>query len=93
MLAGSDGLRLSATVTPKFSPYITFPLYFPFIFSSPAAVPPKYSHIPHYNYKISFSISTINFLSTNNYSWTHSTVFRMMNSDTLNLERENVADA
>ena len=88
MLAGSDGLRLSATVTPKFSPYLTFPLYFPPIFSSPAAVPPKYSPIPHYNYKISFSISTINFLSTNNYSWTHSTVFRVMNSDTLDLGGE-----
>jgi hypothetical protein len=72
----SDGaLRLSATVTSKFSPLI---------FSSPAAVPP----IPHYHYKISFSISTINLLSTNNYSWTHSTVFRVINSDTLDLEGE-----
>jgi hypothetical protein len=61
---------------------------FPSIFSSPAAVPPKYFPIPHYNYKISFSISTINFLSTNNYSWTHSTVFRVINSDTLDLGRE-----
>jgi hypothetical protein len=71
----------------NFFPYIIFPL-FPPIFSSPAAVPPKYSPIPHYNYKISFSISTINFLSTNNYSWTHSTVFRVMNSDTLDLGGE-----
>jgi hypothetical protein len=51
----------------NFFPYITFPSIFPLIFSSSAAVPPKYSPIPHYNYKISFSISTINFLSTNNY--------------------------
>jgi hypothetical protein len=72
----------------NFSPYITFLPIFPPIFSSPAAVPPKYSPIPHYNYKISFSISTINFLSTNNYSYTHSTVFRVMNSDTLDLGRE-----
>jgi hypothetical protein len=72
----------------KFSPYITFPPIFPSIFSSPAAVPPKYSHISYYNYKISFSISTINFLSTNNYSWTHITVFRVMNSDTLDLRGE-----
>jgi hypothetical protein len=80
---------LSATVTPKFFPLYHFPPYFPPIFSSPAAVPPKYSSIPHYHYKISFSIPTINFLSTNNYSWTHSTVFRVMNSDTLDLgERE-----
>jgi hypothetical protein len=68
--------------------YITFSPIFPPIFSSPAAVPPKYSPIPHYNYKISFSISTINFLSTNNYSWTHNTVFRVMNSDTLDLGGE-----
>jgi hypothetical protein len=68
----------------NFPPYITF---LP-IFSSPAAVPPKYSPIPHYNYKILFSISTINFLSTNNYSWTHNTVFRVMNSDTLDLGGE-----
>jgi hypothetical protein len=81
-----DSVRLSATITPKFFPPISL---FPPIFSSPAAVPPKYSPIPHYNYKISFSISTINFLSTNNYSWTHSIVFRVINSDTLDLgERE-----
>jgi hypothetical protein len=59
----------------NFHLYIIFPPIFSFIFSSPAAVLPKYSPIPHYNYKISFSISTINFLSTNNYSWTHSIVF------------------
>jgi hypothetical protein len=67
----------------NFSPYIIFPSIFPHIFSSPAAVSPKYSPIPHYNYKISFSISTINFLSTNNYSWTLNIVFRVMNSNTL----------
>jgi hypothetical protein len=72
--------------------YITFPSYFPPYFFIPAAVPPKYSHIPHYHYKISFSIPTINFLSTNNYSWTHSTVFRVMNSDTLDLGREKGTD-
>jgi hypothetical protein len=49
-------VRLSATVTTKFFPVYHFPPYFPPIFSSPAAVPSKYSHIPHYNYKISFSI-------------------------------------
>jgi hypothetical protein len=27
----------------NFSPYITFPLFFPLFFSSPTAVPPKYS--------------------------------------------------
>jgi hypothetical protein len=80
--------RLSATVTPKFVPLYQFPPIFPPIFLSPAAVPHKYSHTPHYNYKISFSISTINFLSTNNYSWTHNTMFRVMNSDTLDLGGE-----
>jgi hypothetical protein len=69
----------------NFSPYITFLPIFPPIFSSTATVSPKYSHIPHYNYKISFSISTINFLSTNNYSSIYNTVFRVMNSDTLDL--------
>ena len=78
-------LRLSATVTPKF-----FPLYhfFPLFFHLPQRFPLNTPPIPHYNYKISFSISTINFLSTNNYSWTHSTVFRVMNSDTLDLGGE-----
>jgi hypothetical protein len=80
--------RLSATVTPKNFPLYHFFPYSPPIFSSPAAIPPKYSPIPHYNYKISFSILTINFLSTNNYSWTHSIVFRVMNSDMLNLGGE-----
>jgi hypothetical protein len=37
---------------------------------------------------ISFSIPTINFVSTNNYSYTHSTVFRVINSDTLYLRGE-----
>jgi hypothetical protein len=64
-----SSVRLSATVIPKF-----FPLFVPLFFHSPAAVPPKYSPIPHYHYKISFSIPTINFLSTNNYSWPHNTV-------------------
>jgi hypothetical protein len=45
--------RLSATVTPKFSPYITFSLIFPPIFLSPAAVFPKYFPYTHHNYKIS----------------------------------------
>jgi hypothetical protein len=82
-------VRLSATVTPKYFPlYHFFPPISPPIFASPAAVPPKYSPIPHYHYKISFSIPTIKFLSTNNYSWTHSTVFRVMNSDTLDLGGE-----
>jgi hypothetical protein len=81
-----DAIRLSATVTPKFPPISLFFLIFPSIFSSLVAVPPKYSPIPHYKYKISFSILTINFLSTNNYSCTRSIVFRVMNSDTLDLE-------
>jgi hypothetical protein len=36
-------LRLSTTVTSKFFPLYHFSPYFPPIFSSPAAVPPKYS--------------------------------------------------
>jgi hypothetical protein len=77
-------LRLSATVTPKFFPYIISPLFFHLPQRFPLNTPP----IPHYHYKISFSIPTINFLSTNNYSWTHNTVFRVMNSDTLDLGGE-----
>nr|ACL53050.1 unknown [Zea mays] len=76
---GSELIRLSATVTPKF-----FPLFFHLPQRFPLNTPP----IPHYHYKISFSIPTINFLSTNNYLWTHSTVFRVMNSDTLYLGGE-----
>jgi hypothetical protein len=83
-----DPVRLSATVTPKFSPYITFPPIFPPIFYLPQRFPLNIPPIPHYHYKLSFSIPTINFLSTNNYSWTHSTVFRVMNSDTLDLGGE-----
>jgi hypothetical protein len=86
---GSLSLRLSATVTPNFFPlYHFFPLFFPLFFHLPQRFPLNTSSIPHYHYKISFSIPTINFLSTNNYSWTHSTVFRVMNSDTLDLEGE-----
>jgi hypothetical protein len=83
-------VRLSATVTPKFFPlYHFFPLFSPLFFHLPQRFLLNTPSIPHYHYKISFSISTINFLSTNNYSWTHSTVFRVMNSDTLDLgERE-----
>jgi hypothetical protein len=82
-------LRLSATVTPKFFPlYHFFPLFSPLFFHLPQQFPLNIPPIPHYHYKISFSIPTINFLSTNNYSWTHSTVFRVMNSDTLNLGGE-----
>jgi hypothetical protein len=82
-------LRLSATVIPKFFPlYHFFPLFSPLFFHLPQRFPLNTPPIPHYHYKISFSIPTINFLSTNNYSWTHSTVFRVMNSDTLNLGGE-----
>jgi hypothetical protein len=83
-------LRLSATVTPKFFPlYHFFPLFSTLFFHLQQRFPLNTPPIPHYHYKISFSIPTINFLSTNNYSWTHSTVFRVMNSDTLDLgERE-----
>jgi hypothetical protein len=82
----AKSLRLSATVTPKFFPlYHFFPLFSPLFFHLPQRVP---LNIPHYHYKISFSISTINFLSTNNYSWTHNTVFRVMNSATLDLGGE-----
>jgi hypothetical protein len=78
-------LRLSATVTSKFfSLYHFSPLFFISRSGSPLNTPP----IPHYHYKISFSIPTINFLSTNNYLWIHSTVFRVMNSDTLDLGGE-----
>jgi hypothetical protein len=76
-------VRLSAIVTPKFFPLYHFPPYFPLFFHLSQRFPLNTSPIPYYHYKISFSISTINFLSTNNYSWTHSTVFRVMNSDTL----------
>jgi hypothetical protein len=72
----------------NFFSYITFPPIFPLFFHLPQRSPLNTPPIPHYHYKISFSISTINFLSTNNYSWTHSTMFRVMNSDTLNLEGE-----
>jgi hypothetical protein len=82
---GRLALRLSATVTPKFFPYITFP---PLFFHLPQRFPLNTPPIPHYHYKISFSIPTINFLFTNNYSWTHSTVFSVMNSDTLYLGGE-----
>jgi hypothetical protein len=82
-------VRLSATVTPKFfSLYHFSPLFFLLFFHLPQRFPLNTPPIPHYHYKISFSIPTINFLSTNNYSWTHSTVFRVMNSDTLDLGGE-----
>jgi hypothetical protein len=82
-------LRLSVTVTPKFFPLYYFsPLFSPLFFHLPQRFPLNTPPIPHYHYKISFSIPTINFLSTNNYSWTHSTVFRVMNSDTLDLGGE-----
>jgi hypothetical protein len=85
----SKALRLSATVTPKFFPlYHFFPLFFPLFFHLPQRFPLNTPPIPHYHYKISFSIPTINFLSTNNYSWTHSTVFRVINSGTLDWWRE-----
>jgi hypothetical protein len=83
--APKHGIRLSATVTPKFFPPYHF---FPLFFHLPQRFPLNTPHIPHYNYKMSFSISTIIFLSTNNYSWTHNTMFREMNSDTLDLEGE-----
>jgi hypothetical protein len=78
-------VRLSATVTPKFFPlYHFFPLFFLLFFHLPQRFPLNTPPIPHYHYKISFSIPTINFLSTNNYSWTHSTVLEGVNSETLN---------
>jgi hypothetical protein len=68
-------IRLSATVTFKFFPlYHFFPLFFSLCFHLPQRFPLNTPPIPHYNYKISFSISTTNFLSTKNYSWSHSTV-------------------
>jgi hypothetical protein len=85
---GTGLLRLSATVTFKFFLLYHFSSLFFSIFSSLAAVLLNTPPIPHYHYKISFSIPTINFLSTNNYSWTHSTMFRVMNSDTLDLGGE-----
>jgi hypothetical protein len=71
-----------------FFPYITFSSIFPLFFHLPQRFPLNTPHISHYHYKISFSIPTINFLSTNNYSWTHITVFRGMNCDTLYLGGE-----
>jgi hypothetical protein len=83
-VTAAHSLRLSATVTPKFFPLYHFsPLFFLLFFHLPQRFPLNTLLIPHYHYKISFSIPTINFLSTNNYSCTHSTVFRVMNSDTL----------
>jgi hypothetical protein len=77
-------MRLSATVNPKFFPLYHFsPLFSPLFFHLPQRFPLNTPPVPHYHYKILFSIPTINFLSTNNYSWIHSTVFRVMNSDTL----------
>ena len=62
-------LRLSATVTPKFFPlYHFFPLFPPLFFHLPQRFPLNTPPIPHYHYKISFSISTINFLSTKSIS-------------------------
>jgi hypothetical protein len=72
----------------NFSPYITFPPISSLFFHLPQRFPLNTPPIPHYHYKISISISTIKFLSTNNYSWTHSTMFRVMNSDTLDLGGE-----
>jgi hypothetical protein len=80
----SEMVRLSVTVTFKFFPlYHFFTLFPPLFFHLAQRFPLNTPPIPHYNYKISFSISTINFLSTNNYLWTHNTVFREMNNDTL----------
>jgi hypothetical protein len=58
-----------------FSPISLFSLFFPLFFHLPQRFSLNTPPIPHYNYKISFSISTINFLSINNYSWIHNTVF------------------
>jgi hypothetical protein len=82
------GLGYPQRLPLNFSLYITFPPYFPPIFYLPQRFPLNTPPIPHYHYKISFSIPTINFLSTNNYSWTHNTVFRVINSDTLDLGGE-----
>jgi hypothetical protein len=69
------GIRLSATVTSKFfSLYHFFPLFFSLFFHLPQRFPLNTPPISHYHYKTSFSIPTINFLSTTNYSWTHSIV-------------------
>jgi hypothetical protein len=75
----------------NFSPMLLFlpiSLFPPLFFHLPQRFPLNIPLISHYHYKISFSIPTINFLSTNNYSWTHNTVFRRMNSDTLYLGGE-----
>jgi hypothetical protein len=85
----ASAFRLSATVTPKFFPLYHFsPLFSPLFFHLPQRFPLNTPLYPTTTIKISFSISTINFLSTNNYSWTHSTVFSVMNSDTLDLGGE-----
>jgi hypothetical protein len=78
-------LRLSATVTPKF-----FPLYhlFPLFFHLPQRFPLNTPLYPTTTIKYHFLYQLSIFLSTNNYSWTHSTVFRVMNSDTLDLGGE-----
>jgi hypothetical protein len=86
---GRRPLGYSQPLTLNFFPlYHFFPLFFSLFFHLPQRFPLNTPPIPHYHCKISFSIPTINFLSTNNYSWTHSTVFRVMNSDTLDLGGE-----
>jgi hypothetical protein len=82
-------LRLSATVTPKFFLLYHFsPLLFPLFFHLPQRFPLNTPLYPRTTIKYHFLYQLSIFLSTNNYSWTHNTVFRVMNSDTLDLGGE-----
>jgi hypothetical protein len=81
--------RLSATVTSKIFPlYHFFPLFFPLFFHLPHRFPLNTPLYPTTTIKYHFLYQLLVFLSTNNYLWTHSIVFRVMNSDTLDLGGE-----
>jgi hypothetical protein len=67
----------------NFSPYITFSPYFSSYFFISRSGSSKYTLYPTTTIKYHFLYQLLMFLSTNNYSWTHSTMFRVMNSDTL----------
>jgi hypothetical protein len=65
-------LRLSAAVSPKFSPYITFCVtlstFYLLLFHLPQRFPLNTFPIPHYNHKILFPITihySLQFFSTN----------------------------
>jgi hypothetical protein len=82
-------IRLSATVTSKFfSLYHFFSIFSPIFFHLLQRFPLNTPLYPTTTIKYHFLYQLSIFLSTNNYSWTHSTVFMVMNSDMLNLGGE-----